>query len=137
MLLNEWWHSDLIRYRCVRGWYTDYFMKWNIGKTRVMTFVTKNNALKTSWFLYCMRWRHQPARCLSRFKTTFLSTFGQYFLSIMYVFRPHRKHSILFALLYLTLIKSSFQYTSFTWHSVTSSDVKDLERVEWIFVSSC
>jgi len=53
-----------------------------------MIFAKKNNVLKTSWFLYCMRWCHQPASCSNRFKTTFLSTFGLCFLSITYVFRP-------------------------------------------------
>lgn len=137
-MLNEWWHSDLIRYRCVRGWCTDYIMNWNIGKTRVMTFATKSNALKTPQFFYCMRWRHQPARCSNRLKTTFfVSTFGLYFLSITYVFRPHRKHRKLYAFAVSHLNETQFSINFIPWHSITSSDVKNLERVQWIFVSSC
>lgn len=136
-MLNDLWHSDLIRYRCVRGWCADYFMKSNIGKTRIMTFATKSNALKTPWFLLWMRWRHQPAECCNRFKTTFYQRLDS-ISSQSRTFLGHIENiANYFLLLYLTLIKPKFQYTSFLWRSITSSDVKNFERVQWIFVSSC
>lgn len=137
MVLNDLWHSDLIRYRCVRGWCTDYFMKSNIGNTRIMTFATKCNALKPpdscsacadvinlQSVLIDLKLRfNQRLDCISSQSRTFLGH-----IEII---------ANCFLLLYLTLTKPKFQYTSFLWRSVTSSDVKNLEFVQWIFVSSC
>jgi hypothetical protein len=139
MLLNEWWHSDLIRYRCVRGWCTDYFVKWDIGKTRAMTFATKNDTLNPP----------PPDSCIAR--ADVINLLGVLIDSKLHFCQrldciPSQSRTCLghirniancLHLLYLTVIKHNFQYTSFPWYTVTASDVRNLERVQWIYVSSC
>jgi hypothetical protein len=131
----------------VYDWCVANGMKLNIGKTRVISFSRKTNALIYDYRL-----------CLSSItRTHSTKDLGVYMDSklhfhdhVTYIFSQSARflwliRNITFnfstiesmLMLYFALVRSKLEYASVVWNSITSTDASKLERIQQRFAALC